>query len=33
MMKISMRAYSYNVMMRTFNIYHKNGYNTFAKDW
>ena len=26
-------AYSYNVMMRTFNIYHKNGYNTFAKDW
>lgn len=26
-------AYSYNVMMRTFNIYHKSGYNTFAKDW
>lgn len=26
-------AYSYNVMMRTFNVYHKNGYNTFAKDW
>lgn len=26
-------AYSYNVIMRTFNIYHKNGYNTFAKDW
>ncbi len=26
-------AYNYNVMMRTFNIYHKSGYNTFAKDW
>ena len=26
-------AYSYNVMMRTYNIYHKSGYNTFAKDW
>lgn len=25
--------YNYNVMMRIYNIYHRSGYNTFAKDW
>lgn len=25
--------YNYNVIMRIYNIYHKSGYNTFAKDW